>query len=193
MTPLDAFLVHAALEAGEGQGEAYQDCVQLMTLHSAKGLEFPLVFMVGMEEGLFPSGMSINEPGRLEEERRLCYVGITRACRQLVMSFAESRRQYGSETYNPSSRFIGELPAELIRELRPRVMISQLFRVRHTTMSHPYNESGIEVGKRVAHARFGEGVVLDYEGQGRFARVQVSFERAGCKWLVVEYANLQTL
>jgi DNA helicase-2/ATP-dependent DNA helicase PcrA len=193
MTPLDAFLAHAALEAGEGQGEAYQDCVQLMTLHSAKGLEFPLVFLAGMEEGLFPSSMSINEPGRLEEERRLCYVGITRACRQLVISFAESRRQYGSESYNPPSRFIGELPPELIREVRPRVMISQPFRVRATRAPQAHNESDIGVGKRVAHAKFGEGVVLDCEGQGRHARVQVNFERAGCKWLVVEYANLQTL
>ncbi|HEX2239506.1 MAG TPA: DNA helicase II, partial [Gammaproteobacteria bacterium] len=193
MTLLDAFLAHAALEAGEGQGEVYQDCVQLMTLHAAKGLEFPLVFLVGMEEGLFPSSMSINEPGRLEEERRLCYVGITRACRQLILTFAESRRQYGSESYNPPSRFIGELPLELIREVRPRVMISQPFRARVTHAPRLIEDNGIQVGRRVAHAKFGEGVVLDREGQGRHARVQVNFERAGCKWLVVEYANLQTL
>ncbi|MGH8501236.1 MAG: DNA helicase II [Gammaproteobacteria bacterium] len=193
MTPLDAFLAHAALEAGEGQGEAYQDCAQLMTLHAAKGLEFPLVFMVGMEEGIFPSKMSIDEPGRLEEERRLCYVGITRACRQLVMTFAEARRQYGSENYNPPSRFIGELPPELVQEVRPRVMISQPLRARRTIASQAESENGIRIGKRVAHTKFGEGVVLDCEGQGRHARVQVNFERAGCKWLVVEYANLQTL
>jgi DNA helicase-2/ATP-dependent DNA helicase PcrA len=193
MTPLDAFLAHAALEAGEGRGEAYQDCVQLMTLHSAKGLEFPLVFLVGMEEGVFPSAMSVNEPGRLEEERRLCYVGITRARRQLMMSFAESRRQYGSESYNPPSRFIGELPPELIREIRPRVMISQPLRPRRIVVSQPTDNDGIQVGRRVAHAKFGEGVVLDCEGQGRHARVQVNFERSGCKWLVVEYANLETL
>jgi DNA helicase II / ATP-dependent DNA helicase PcrA len=193
MTPLDAFLSHAALEAGEGQGAAHQDCVQLMTLHAAKGLEFPLVFMVGMEEGLFPSSMSINEPGRLEEERRLCYVGITRACRQLIMSFAESRRQYGSESYNPPSRFIGELPPELVHEVRPRVMISQPLRARPVVSAKPVDDSGLRVGGRVAHVKFGEGVVLDCEGQGRHARVQVNFERAGRKWLVVEYANLQTL
>jgi DNA helicase-2/ATP-dependent DNA helicase PcrA len=193
MTPLEAFLTHAALEAGEGQGETYQDCVQLMTLHSAKGLEFPLVFLVGMEEGLFPSSMSINEPGRLEEERRLCYVGITRACHRLVMSFAEARRHHGSETYNPPSRFIGELPPELIREVRPRVMISQPLRARRMMTPQPVDEGGIRVGERVAHSKFGEGVVLDCEGQGRHARVQVNFERDGCKWLVVEYANLQTL
>jgi DNA helicase-2/ATP-dependent DNA helicase PcrA len=192
MTPLEAFLAHAALEAGEAQGEVYQDCVQLMTLHSAKGLEFPLVFLVGMEEGLFPSSMSINEPGRLEEERRLCYVGITRAGLQLVMSFAESRRHHGSETYNPPSRFIGELPSELIREVRPRVMITQPFRARRAN-AQPDNGGGIAVGRRVAHAKFGEGTVLDCEGQGRSARVQVNFERAGRKWLVVEYANLQVL
>jgi DNA helicase-2/ATP-dependent DNA helicase PcrA len=193
MTPLDAFLSHAALEAGEGQGETYQDCVQLMTLHSAKGLEFPLVFLVGMEEGLFPSSMSLNEPGRLEEERRLCYVGITRACRYLIMTFAEARRQYGSETYNPPSRFIGELPPELIHEVRPRVMITRPLRARPTLAPEPAEERGIGVGRRVAHVKFGEGVVLDCEGQGRHARVQVNFEHAGCKWLVVEYANLQTL
>jgi DNA helicase-2/ATP-dependent DNA helicase PcrA len=193
MTPLDAFLAHAALEAGEGRGETYQDCVQLMTLHSAKGLEFPLVFLVGMEEGVFPSSMSVNEPGRLEEERRLCYVGITRACRHLVMSFAESRRQYGSESYNPPSRFIGELPPELIHEVRPRVLISQPLRPRRIIAPQPTDDHGIQVGRRVAHAKFGEGVVLDCEGQGRHARVQVNFECGGCKWLVVEYANLQTL
>jgi DNA helicase II / ATP-dependent DNA helicase PcrA len=196
MTPLDAFISHAALEAGEGQGETYQDCAQLMTLHAAKGLEFPLVFLVGMEEGVFPSSMSINEPGRLEEERRLCYVGITRACRQLVISFAESRRQFGSENYNPPSRFIGELPPELVHEVRPRVMVSRPLCARPVMRPKPvaYNDdSGIQVGERVAHAKFGEGVVLDCEGQGRHARVQVNFESAGCKWLVIEYANLQTL
>lgn len=193
MTPLDAFLAHAALEAGEGQGQAYQDCVQLMTLHAAKGLEFPLVFMVGMEEGVFPSKMSIDEPGRLEEERRLCYVGITRARRQLVITFAESRRQYGAESYNSPSRFVGELPPELVNEVRPRVMITQPLRARRTVAPQAESENGIRIGKRVAHAKFGEGVVLDSEGQGRHARVQVNFERAGCKWLVVEYANLQTL
>ncbi|KAB2897284.1 MAG: AAA family ATPase, partial [Dokdonella sp.] len=122
---LAAFLAHAALEAGEGQGEAWQDCVQLMTLHSAKGLEFATVFLVGLEDGLFPSQKSLDEPGRLEEERRLAYVGITRARQQLVLCHAESRRLHGVESYARPSRFLGEIPAELLREVRPRAQVSR--------------------------------------------------------------------
>ena len=199
MTPLDAFLTHAALEAGEGQGAQWDDCVQLMTLHAAKGLEFPLVFIVGMEDGLFPSNMSMEEPGKLEEERRLCYVGITRARKQLVMTYAESRRQYGSDNYNPPSRFIAEIPADLIAEVRPRAMVTQPMR-QSTTMVNGMSakadalaETGIKIGGRVSHAKFGEGVVLDCEGKGGSARVQVHFEDAGSKWLVLAYANLNII
>ena len=192
MQPLDAFLTHAALEAGEGQGAQWDDCVQLMTLHAAKGLEFPLVFIVGLEEGLFPSSMSMEEPGRLEEERRLCYVGITRARKQLVLSYAESRRQYGSDSYNPPSRFISEIPAEVIAEVRPRAMVTQP--IRSVSPAGEFkNETGIQIGTRVNHAKFGEGVVLECEGKGSSARVQVHFEQAGSKWLVLAYANLDIL
>ena len=193
MQPVDAFLTHAALEAGEGQGAQWEDCVQLMTLHAAKGLEFALVFIVGLEEGLFPSGMSMEEPGRLEEERRLCYVGITRACLQLVLSYAESRRRYGSESYyNSPSRFISEIPAELITEVRPRAMIAKP--VHSPTKASMFaKDTGIKVGCSVIHAKFGKGVVLDCEGAGSSARVQVNFEEKGCKWLVVSYANLDVL
>src|SRR5690606_7180239 len=125
MDPLSAFLTHAALEAGEGQADAWEDCVQLMTLHSAKGLEFPLVFLVGLEEGLFPHQMSIEEPGRLEEERRLCYVGITRARQELVVSCAERRRLHGTESYALPSRFLREIPKHLIEEVRPQVQVSR--------------------------------------------------------------------
>ncbi len=193
MQPVDAFLTHAALEAGEGQGTQWEDCVQLMTLHAAKGLEFALVFIVGLEEGLFPSGMSMEEPGRLEEERRLCYVGITRACLQLVLTYAESRRRYGSESYyNSPSRFISEIPAELITEVRPRAMIAKP--VHSATKAGTFaKDTGIRIGCSVIHAKFGKGVVLDCEGAGSSARVQVNFEEKGCKWLVVSYANLDVL
>lgn len=198
ISPLEAFLSNAALEAGEGQASEWEDCVQLMTLHAAKGLEFPLVFMVGMEEGLFPSSMSMDEPGRVEEERRLCYVGITRAREHLMMTYAESRRYYGSDNYNPPSRFISEVPADLLVEVRPRAMISQPVH-RPTSMlinnkkRAQTSESGIQIGQRVEHKKFGEGIVLDQEGSGHNARVQVQFAREGSKWLVVAYANLNVL
>ena len=192
MLPLDAFLAHAALEAGEGQAAPWSDCVQLMTLHAAKGLEFPLVFLVGMEDGLFPSSMSMDRPGRLEEERRLCYVGITRARQQLVLSYAESRRRYGADNYNPPSRFISEIPTELMAELRPHAMLTQPLRaVSRSNACAP--DPVIKIGARVAHGKFGEGVVLDCEGKGGSARVQVHFEDVGSKWLVLAYANLEML
>ncbi|MFA7592199.1 MAG: DNA helicase II [Thiohalobacteraceae bacterium] len=194
MDPLSAFLTHAALEAGEGQADAWEDCVQLMTLHSAKGLEFPLVFLVGLEEGLFPHRMSMEEPGRLEEERRLCYVGITRARRELTVSCAERRRLHGSESYAPPSRFLREIPGHLIEEVRPQVQVSRpLYAAAprgHVAM--PAEPAGaLQLGQRVRHAKFGEGVVLNYEGQGSHARVQVNFMDAGAKWLVLAYANLE--
>ena len=198
LSPLDAFLANAALEAGEGQASKWEDCVQLMTMHSAKGLEFPLVFMVGMEEGLFPSSMSMDEPGRVEEERRLCYVGITRAREHLMMCYAEARRYYGNESYNPPSRFINEVPADLMVEVRPRARISQPVHrpePMQAVKKHmaPNNDEGIRVGQRVQHKKFGEGVVLDQEGNGRSARVQVKFESEGSKWLVLAYANLTVI
>ncbi|MEW8053285.1 MAG: DNA helicase II [Candidatus Thiodiazotropha sp.] len=189
MDELSTFLSHAALEAGEAQGDPSESCVQLMTLHSAKGLEFPLVFLVGMEEGLFPHSMSAGDPSRLEEERRLCYVGVTRAMRELYLCHAESRRLHGSDSYPLPSRFIREMPAELMSEVRAGPAISQPI-----YGSPPHLEvgelSGFSLGQRVCHAKFGEGVVLNAEGQGRSARVQVNFEEAGSKWLVVAYANL---
>ncbi len=188
MTPLEAFLAHAALEAGEGQGDAWEDCVQLMTLHSAKGLEFPVVFMVGMEEGLFPHQMSIDEPGRLEEERRLCYVGITRARQQLILTSAEQRRLYGKEVYPQPSRFLGELPGELVHEVRPRASVSRPL-AREPQVAE--EDFGLRLGQTVRHARFGEGVVLDTEGAGATARVHVNFGAEGSKWLVLAYARLE--
>ncbi|GMQ88154.1 MAG: DNA helicase II [Gammaproteobacteria bacterium] len=200
LEPLPAFLAHAALEAGEGQADKWEDCVQLMTLHSAKGLEFNTVFLCGLEEGLFPHQRSVEEPGRLEEERRLCYVGITRACKRLFITHAECRRLHGSESYNMPSRFIGEIPADLMEEIRPRIQVSRpIARQRSSASSRPLHDrqpiepgpEGLGLGQRVQHATFGDGVILNYEGQGAHARVQVNFETAGSKWLVVAYANLQ--
>jgi len=191
---LTAFLTHAALEAGEGQAEAWEDCVQLMTLHSAKGLEFPLVFMVGMEEGLFPHQRSAEEEGRLQEERRLCYVGITRARDQLVLSYAEHRRLYGKEVYPMPSSFLGQIPAQYIEEIRPKTNFSADLASNasnhYSKSSLIENDSGFSIGQRVQHQKFGDGIVLNYEGQGNSARVEVNFDQAGSKWLVLSYANL---
>ncbi|MCW8983596.1 MAG: ATP-binding domain-containing protein, partial [Gammaproteobacteria bacterium] len=186
---LGAFLAHAALEAGERQAGEGEDGVQMMTLHSAKGLEFPLVFLVGLEEGLFPHQMSLDEPGRLEEERRLCYVGMTRARERLIISYAEVRRLYGQEKYTRPSRFVSEIPAEFIDEVRIRGQVSQpLYRVPEEEQSHEFS-----LGQRLFHAKFGEGTLLDFEGSGAQARVQVKFDRAGTKWLVLAYAKLERI
>ena len=125
MPPLMAFLSHAVLESGEGQAEEWEDCVQMMTLHSAKGLEFPVVFLCGLEDGLFPHQRSIADVQGLEEERRLCYVGATRAMRHLYLTYAEQRRMHGVDSYGAPSRFIAEVPPELLEEVRPRVQVSR--------------------------------------------------------------------
>ena len=193
LSELDAFLAHAALEAGDTQADEYEDCVQLMTLHSAKGLEFPLVFIGGVEEGLFPHSMSAEDPERLEEERRLCYVGMTRAMQQLVLTYAESRRLHGSENYPMPSRFLREIPADLVEEVRARPNVSRPYSPAQGSLAMAQEASGFQLGQRVSHPKFGEGVVLNAEGQGNGARVQVNFEAVGAKWLVIAYANLQAL
>jgi len=190
LSPLQQFLDSAALDAGDAQADEHEDSIQMMTLHSAKGLEFPLVFLSGMEENLFPHRMSLEEPGRLEEERRLCYVGITRAMEKLVMTYAESRRLHGSENYNTPSRFIREIPAQLLQEVR-----------LHTAIARPVSsitqaqvpDTELSLGQRVYHRIFGEGTVLNFEGRGSSARVEVNFDDEGSKWLVLQYANLQLL
>ncbi|MDP9662718.1 DNA helicase II [Pseudomonas fulva] len=198
LSPLSAFLGHASLEAGDTQADEHEDSVQLMTLHSAKGLEFPYVFLVGMEEGLFPHKMSLEEPGRLEEERRLAYVGITRAMRQLVMTYAETRRLYGSETYNKVSRFVREIPAGLVQEVRLSNSVSRPFGTPKTALnSHLFAnadipETAFSLGQRVQHSVFGEGVILNFEGSGAQARVQVNFAE-GSKWLMMGYAKLEAI
>jgi DNA helicase-2/ATP-dependent DNA helicase PcrA len=194
MSPLDEFLSHAALEAGEGQADAWEDCAQLMTMHSAKGLEFPLVFLCGMEDGLFPHQRSIADPSGLEEERRLCYVGITRAKQTLYMTYAEQRRLHGMDKLSQPSRFIAEVPDEFIEEIRPKVHVSRPVRsARRSTATAFQEHPGIRLGQRVRHGKFGDGVILNCEGQGAHARVEVNFETAGTKWLVLSYANLDLM
>ena len=198
MSSLDEFLSHAALEAGEGQADAWEDCVQLMTMHSAKGLEFPQVFLCGMEDGLFPHQRSIADPQGLEEERRLCYVGITRAKEKLYITHAERRRLHGMDNFSQPSRFISEIPDEYVEEIRPRVQVSRSARTtprrpRSRGSMTPGSDMGVRLGQRVRHGKFGDGVILNCEGQGAHARVEVNFETAGTKWLVLSYANLDLM
>ena len=192
LPPLASFLSHAALESGEGQSEDWEDCVQLMTLHSAKGLEFEVVFLTGLEDGLFPHQRSIQDPERIEEERRLAYVGMTRAMRQLYLSYAERRRMYGSDHFGVPSRFLAEIPGEYLHEVRPRVQVSRPAGFTGGTgLVEDALPGGLELGHRVRHPSFGEGMILNREGDGPQARVQVNFEGVGSKWLVLAYAHLE--
>jgi DNA helicase II / ATP-dependent DNA helicase PcrA len=203
LPPLQSFLSHAVLESGDTQGDAWEDCVQMMTLHTAKGLEFPLVFLCGLEDGLFPHQRSINDLDGLEEERRLCYVGMTRAMQQLYFTYAEQRRLHGVDSYNSPSRFIQEIPPAMIEEVRPRIRIAHAPSAdiaasggRRALGRGALMETisdGMRLGTRVRHGKFGEGVVLTVEGQGPHARVQVNFEQQGSKWLMLQYANLEVM
>ncbi|MCG7584135.1 DNA helicase II [Photobacterium sp. OFAV2-7] len=196
MTPLAAFLSHAALEAGEGQADDFEDAVQLMTMHSAKGLEFPVVFMVGVEEGMFPSSRTTEEVGRLEEERRLCYVGMTRAMQKLYITYAEMRRLYGKDNFHKPSRFIREIPAEYVEEVRMKAQVSRPAssgRFSQTQVNDNFNQTGFSLGQRVQHPKFGEGTIINFEGSGAQSRVQVAFNGEGIKWLVTQYAKLDPM
>ncbi len=181
LMPLQAFLSMRRWKRARAGGYR-QDAVQLMTLHSAKGLEFPQVFIVGMEEGMFPSQMSLDEGGRLEEERRLAYVGVTRAMQKLTLTYAETRRLYGKEVYHRPSRFIGELPEECVEEVRLRATVSRP--VSHQRMGTPMveNDSGYKLGQRVRHAKFGEGTIVNMEGSGEHSRLQVAFQAVLNGW-----------
>jgi len=184
------FLAYTSLESGESQGGLGDDCVQMMTLHTAKGLEFPLVFLVGMEEGLFPHERSTDDSAKLEEERRLAYVGITRAKQHLYLSSAEHRRLYGRDTRNRPSRFINELPPATLTEIRPRIKVSTPVAARAKSPAYTEELNGLSIGQRVIHGKFGEGVLLNMEGSGEHIRVQVNFSKVGQKWLMLAYANL---
>ncbi|NCF44346.1 MAG: DNA helicase II [Proteobacteria bacterium] len=191
---LQEFLDQMTLDAGDRQS-AQGPSVQMMTLHSAKGLEFPLVFLGGMEEGLFPHRMSSEEPGRLEEERRLAYVGITRAMQELYLTYAESRRLHGQDSYNRPSRFLLEIPQDLLSEVRMKASTQGLFSGGYAGGGSGLlteQANGMRMGQRVLHGKYGEGVVLQFEGNGERAKVQVNFAE-GAKWLMVGYANLQLM
>jgi DNA helicase-2/ATP-dependent DNA helicase PcrA len=198
---LTAFLNHASLEAGEHQAGSGQDALQLMTVHSAKGLEFHSVFLNGLEEGLFPHDNSRNETGGLEEERRLMYVALTRARRRLYLSFAQSRMLHGQTRYNVPSRFLQEIPSHLLKWLQPIQKISAGNQQRSaanngigrgvpTRGAEHDSTPGWRIGQNVMHAKFGAGVIINCEGRGADARVEVRFGRAGTKWLLLEYAKL---
>ncbi|MBM4195805.1 MAG: DNA helicase II [Gammaproteobacteria bacterium] len=197
LSPLDAFLAHTVLESGAAEGSEWDDCVQLMTMHSAKGLEFPVVFLAGMEDGLFPHRRTLEDAEGLEEERRLCYVGATRAMSELYLTHAEQRRLHGVDSFAQPSRFIREIPAELVEELRPQIRVSRPVYQRqapgHAGSGLQDPEQPVRLGQRVRHGKFGEGVVLNCEGNGAHARVQVNFENGGAKWLVMSYANLELM
>jgi len=210
LSPLNSFLAHATLESGETQAATGLDCVQLMTLHAAKGLEFPTVFVVGLEEGLFPSERSAFDADRLPEERRLCYVGLTRAMQRLYLTHAESRRIFGRTSYRDPSRFLSELPPEAVEDVRPRISVSrplyasdrialaapapgEIARKRSRAMQVPGEDLPMRLGARVRHAKFGEGTILRFEGQGESRQVHVNFESAGQKILMYELARLEQI
>ncbi len=203
MSPLSAFLSHASLEAGDNQAQAGQDAIQLMTVHSAKGLEFDAVFITGLEEGLFPHENSEEAEDGVEEERRLMYVAITRARKRLYMSFAETRMLHGQTRYNMKSRFFDELPDECLKWLSPRVQ-PQWFGATHKAAWVDAPESGNNqiaqkmernagwrIGENVVHAKFGEGVIVNIEGSGMQARAHINFGRNGMKLLDLGIAKLE--
>ena len=191
----ESYLDIISLDSGDRQASEHDDAAQLMTMHSAKGLEFKLVLLTGLEESLFPHGRSMESVSQLEEERRLCYVAITRAMEKLYITHAESRRLHGTDTFNPPSRFLREIPKDLIDEIRPRAQTNIPYNRKdfEETKNEFEEEIGISLGQKVQHNKFGEGIVLNYEGSGDSARVQVNFDNSGTKWLVMAYANLKKL
>ncbi|VAX76969.1 DNA helicase II [Serratia symbiotica] len=192
LIPLKSFLSHVALGIGERQGDnTCQDAVQLMTLHSAKGLEFPFVFIIGMEEGMFPTQMALDEISRLEEERRLAYVGITRAMKKLTLTYATTRRLYGKEVYHRPSRFVSELPEHCVEEVGLRASISRVVNVSPLGNLINQTDTGYKLGQHIRHPIFGKGTIIKLEGNGEHIRVKIDFHREGIKWLVARYARLE--
>ena len=189
---VDDFLDNAALEAGDYQSKFDNDPVQLMTIHSAKGLEFPVVFLTGLEEGIFPNENRKSGDDFLEEERRLCYVAITRAMKSLFITFANARYIHGSYNYLMPSRFISEIPDELMESVKS----DNYAHVKENVVSikkENRNKHGFKIGQRVKHQKFGSGVVLSYEGEDDNLKLYINFEDYGSKWLVLTYAHLEFL
>jgi DNA helicase II / ATP-dependent DNA helicase PcrA len=199
---LTAFLTHAALEAGETQSGEHADCVQLMTLHSAKGLEFPLVFIAGMEEDLFPHQMAVQEDN-LDEERRLCYVGMTRAMQKLYLCHAETRYLYGRENYQRRSRFIDEMPPAQLEAVRLRSQITMPLKqqassnrtvsknktaIRQARLMED-NDTGLKIGQQIQHKKFGSGCIINITGAGPKAQVEIKFDQHGCKCLLASFVK----
>ena len=210
LSPLAAFLTHAALEAGDNQAQAGQDAIQLMTVHASKGLEFDCVFITGIEEGLFPHENSMNDRDGLEEERRLMYVAITRARSRLYLSHSQTRLLHGQTRYNLRSRFLEELPEEALKWITPKnpgfgradSFADNMFSggTNYARFSAPLPQAvpqpkaeaagSLRTGQKVFHAKFGEGTVLSQEGKGDDARAQINFPRHGVKWLALSVAKL---
>lgn len=196
MDELTAFLAYAALESGDNQADEFEDAVQLMTMHAAKGLEFPQVFMVGVEEGMFPGQKSAEDETRLAEERRLCYVGMTRAMKHLTISFAETRRLYGQEKHHPPSRFLAELPEEDLHYVRKKPNVRAMqpsFERQAKIIVENQDLLGFQVGQQVEHKKFGEGTIIAQEGSGDNSRLQVHFMDVGSKWLMTAYAPITVI
>ena len=210
MSPLSAFLSHASLEAGDNQAQAGQEALQMMTVHSAKGLEFDNVFITGLEEGLFPHESSSKEDGGVEEERRLMYVAITRARKRLYMCFSQTRMLHGQTRYNMKSRFFDELPEESLKWLSPKVQSHWFANKKSAWDEAPLNlggdnalaqrmaqksggGSGWRIGESVSHGKFGEGVIVNIEGSGANCRAQINFGSFGMKVLDLSVAKLERL
>ncbi|MFP3019106.1 MAG: DNA helicase II [Arsenophonus sp.] len=191
LMPLEEFLSYASLEYSEEKMKLDQDTVQLMTIHSAKGLEFSLVFIVGMEEGNFPSRISVEKTGGLAEERRLAYVGLTRAMKKLTLTYAESRRVHGKEFFCLPSRFISELQAEYIKEIRSYAPISRSIIYQRIDTIINQNNTVYTIGKQVRHPKFGKGTIINLKGDGNHSCLQVAFQSNKIKWFLAIYAKLE--
>jgi DNA helicase-2/ATP-dependent DNA helicase PcrA len=191
MTALASFLAQVSLEAGERSSDQDQPCVQLMTLHSAKGLEFPFVFLVGLEQGLFPHQNSMDEPEKLQEERRLCYVGITRAEHKLFMTYSTSRRIRGRTQGCAPSRFLKEVPKKLVHQIQGNIFTSTRTSMFDNMDSSEY--SMYKPGVMVHHKIFGEGMIVELSGQGDYTQIMVEFQQHGTKILAAKFAKLDVI
>ena len=195
MNEVQGFIALATLDSSGESNQSNQSSVQLMTVHSAKGLEFPVVFLVGLEEDLFPSRQSKDEPHLLDEERRLCYVGMTRAMKSLTLSYASRRFLHGQSFYSLSSRFLDEIPKSFLNYIKNEsTENSYQGYEKNTNVSNKMiatSDSIYSIGQVVKHAKFGLGTILNYEGSGDSMRLQINFQKAGTKWLISSYANLE--